>query len=118
MDVLWAKYIYIKYTIISRVILFILSLLEFQMSVLLNMSSKVNKIKVIDKKLGRQRAVGQAYSDARVIEIDPRQTSKNYLDTLIHELLHVYAPKWSETKVNKTAKEMTQIIWQKELQKN
>jgi len=77
------------------------------------MPSKNNKIKVIDKKLGRQRAVGQAYSDARVIEIDPRQTSKNYLDTLIHELLHVYAPKWSETKVNQTAKEMTQIIWQK-----
>ena len=38
-----------------------------------------NKIKVIDKKLGRQKAVGQAYTDARVIEIDPRQTSKNYL---------------------------------------
>lgn len=111
MDVMWSKDIYFKYTTIS--ILFILSLLQFQMGVLLNMPSKTNKIKVIDKKLGRQRAVGQAYSDTRVIEIDPRQTSKNYLDTLIHELLHVYAPKWSETRVNKTAKEMTQIIWQK-----
>ena len=90
-----------------------MSLLEFQTGVLLNMPSKVNKIKVIDKLLGRQKAVGQAYSDARVIEIDPRQTSKNYLDTLIHELLHVYCPSWSETKVNNTAKEMTQIIWQK-----
>jgi hypothetical protein len=90
-----------------------MSLLEFQRSVLLNMPSKVNKIKVIDKKLGRQQAVGQAYADAKIIEIDPRQTSKNYLDTLIHELLHVYAPNWSETKVNKIAKEMTQIIWQK-----
>ena len=77
------------------------------------MASKSNKIKVIDKKLGRQRAVGLAWSDAKIIEIDPRQTSKNYLDTLIHELLHVYAPNWSETKVSKTAKEMTQIIWQK-----
>ena len=88
-------------------------LLEFQTGVLLNMSSKVNKIKVIDKKLGRQKAVGQAYSDARVIEIDPRQTSKNYLDTLIHELLHVYNPEWSENKVSKTANEITDIIWKK-----
>ena len=90
-----------------------MSLLEFVWSVLLNMPNKCNKIKVIDKKLGRQKAVGQAYSDARVIEIDPRQTSKNYLDTLIHELLHVYNPEWSENKVSKTANEMTQIIWQK-----
>ena len=28
-----------------------------------------HKIKVIDKKLGRQKAVGQAYTDARVIEV-------------------------------------------------
>jgi predicted metalloprotease with PDZ domain len=77
------------------------------------MPSKVNKIKVIDKKLGRQRAVGLAWSDAKIIEIDPRQTSKNYLDTLIHELLHVYNPEWSETKVTKTANEMTTIIWKK-----
>ena len=72
-----------------------------------------HKIKVIDKKLGRQKAVGQAYTDARVIEVDPRQRSKNYLDTLIHEMLHVYCPDWSESKVTKTANEMTDIIWQK-----
>jgi hypothetical protein len=72
-----------------------------------------HKIKVIDKKLGRQKAVGQAYSDARVIEIDPRQRSKNYLDTLIHEMLHVYNPDWSENKVTTTANEMTDIIWKK-----
>ena len=77
------------------------------------MATKPTKIKVIDKKLGRQKAVGQAYSDARVIEIDPRQRSKNYLDTLIHEMLHVYNPEWSENKVSKTANEMTDIIWKK-----
>ena len=75
--------------------------------------AKYHKIKVIDKLLGRQKAVGQAYTDAKVIEIDPRQKSKNYLNTLIHELLHVYNPEWSETKVTKTANEMTDIIWKK-----
>ena len=39
--------------------------------------------------------------------------SKNYLDTLIHEMLHVYNPDWSESKVSKTANEMTDIIWSK-----
>ena len=81
-------------------------------SVLFDMANH-HKIKVIDKKLGRQKAVGQAYTDARVIEVDPRQKSKNYLDTLIHEMLHVYNPEWSETKVTKTANEMTDIIWSK-----
>ena len=77
------------------------------------MATKPTKIKVIDKKLGRQKALGQAYTDAKVIEVDPRQKSKNYLDTLIHEMLHVYNPDWSESKVSKTANEMTDIIWQK-----
>ena len=79
---------------------------------LFNMANN-HKIKVIDKKLGRQKAVGQAYTDARVIEVDPRQRSKSYLDTLIHEMLHVYNPDWSESKVTKTANEMTDIIWSK-----
>lgn len=81
-------------------------------SVLFDMANH-HKIKVIDKKLGRQKAVGQAYTDARVIEVDPRQRSKSYLDTLIHEMLHVYNPEWSESKVTKTANEMTDIIWSK-----
>ena len=81
-------------------------------SVLFDMANH-HKIKVIDKKLGRQKAVGQAYTDARVIEVDPRQRSKSYLDTLIHEMLHVYNPDWSESKVSKTANEMTDIIWSK-----
>ena len=81
-------------------------------SVLFDMANH-HKIKVIDKKLGRQKPVGQAYTDARVIEVDPRQRSKSYLDTLIHEMLHVYNPDWSESKVTKTANEMTDIIWSK-----
>ena len=78
------------------------------------MATKPTKIKVIDKKLGRQKAVGQAYSDARVIEIDPRQRSKNYLDTLIHEMLHCFAPRWGEKRVSQTANEMTRVIWDKQ----
>ncbi len=77
------------------------------------MAKNHKKIKVIDKKLGRSDAVGMAYIDENRIEIDPRQKSKEYLDTLIHEILHLFNPDWSETKVSKAANEMTKIIWDK-----
>ena len=71
------------------------------------------KIKVKEKKLGRQGAVGLAYADEIEIVIDKRQDSKNYLDTLLHEMLHCFAPRWGEKRVTETANEMTRVIWDK-----
>ena len=70
-------------------------------------------IKVIERPLGREKALGLAWVGENKIEIDGRLKSKQYLNTLIHEMLHVYNPEWSENKVTKTANEMTEIIWQK-----
>jgi hypothetical protein len=36
---------------------------------------------------------------------------KQTLDTLIHELLHHYAPDWSENKVSRMASQMTEALW-------
>ena len=47
------------------------------------------------------------------IEVEERQESKDYLDTLIHEMLHCFAPKWGEKRVAETANEMTRVIWDK-----
>ena len=47
------------------------------------------------------------------IVIDKRQDSKNYLDTLLHEMLHCFAPRWGEKRVTETANEMTRVIWEK-----
>ena len=69
------------------------------------------KIKVFEKKLRRERCVGTAEFATLIIQIDPRQNSKSYLDTLIHEMLHLYNPQWSETRVSETANEMTRVIW-------
>ena len=69
------------------------------------------KIKVTHKKLWREQCVGTADFSTFEIEIDPRQSSKQYLDTLIHEMLHLYNPDWSETRVLETANEMTRVIW-------
>lgn len=67
--------------------------------------------KVIIKNLGRHGALGLADTEKKVIEIDPRQKPKQYLDTLIHEALHISFPDMSETKVKKVAKEIRDIVW-------
>ena len=46
------------------------------------MARPLKKIKVKEKKLGREGAVGLAYADDMEIIIDKRQDSMNYLDTL------------------------------------
>jgi hypothetical protein len=74
---------------------------------------KTKRIKVEEKKLGREGAVGLAYQGENLIEIDPRQTSKDYLDTLIHETLHILFPEMSEYRVGKTANVITKIVWEK-----
>jgi len=71
------------------------------------------KIEVIERPLGREKALGLAWVDKNKIEIDGRLKSKQYLNTLIHELLHIYNSNWSETKVDQTATEMCNIIWSK-----
>lgn len=76
--------------------------------------ARTNKIKIIEKKLGREKAWGQAWQDKPwSIEIDPRQKSRSYLNTLIHEMLHCLYPNDSETKIRKNADIMTKYIWEK-----
>jgi hypothetical protein len=74
-------------------------------------TTKCGKITIIEKKLGREKALGLAYQGEGLIEIDPRQSNKAYLDTLIHEGLHILFPDWSEYKVKKSANKMSEILW-------
>lgn len=66
------------------------------------------------KKLGRERSdgqtiIGQAYDN--IVEIDPRQTSQEYMDTLIHEFLHIYLPHATEKQVIKMATWLCEALW-------
>ena len=70
----------------------------------------MQRIKVKYRKLGREKAMGQAHSDG-LIEIDPRQGQKSTLNTLIHELLHLLEPEWSESKVVRVTGTLTKYIW-------
>lgn len=69
------------------------------------------KIVIKERKLGRERAVGQAYKENGLIEIDPRQNSFDYLDTVIHETLHVLFPELSESKVISNSKKLAKVLW-------
>lgn len=66
---------------------------------------------IIERKLGREKALGQAYQGMNVVEIDPRQDERERMDTLIHELLHLMCPKWEEKKVEKRANWLCKHLW-------
>ena len=69
------------------------------------------KIKVIYKKLGREKAWGQAHTDDNIIEIDPRLKGRKLMEILLHEALHLQNPTWSETEVLTKSKELTSLLW-------
>ena len=71
----------------------------------------VTRPKVQDRKLGREGADGLCWQGCGLIEIDPRQSAKSRLDTLIHEMLHHYNNDWTEEHISKVATDMCHIIW-------
>jgi hypothetical protein len=68
-------------------------------------------IKVVERKLGREGALGQCFQGERYVEIDPRQEAQERLDTLIHETLHVLLPFRSEPFIEKAAATLTRVLW-------
>ena len=75
------------------------------------------EIKIIHRKLGQERAHGQAFQDDRIIEIDSRLVGKKHLEVLIHELHHVLNPDFSETKIDQQAKEFAKYLWKQKYRK-
>lgn len=69
-------------------------------------------IKIVHGKLGQFKADGMAFNEKRVILLDERLSGKNYLETAIHEVLHIQNPKWNEITVEGRAKEIANILWE------
>lgn len=61
--------------------------------------------------LGRSRAWGLAYKEDRDIEIDARLDGFELFLTLIHEIMHIQNPAWSEIKVEGHSQEMARLLW-------
>ncbi|MGE0006868.1 MAG: hypothetical protein AB7S92_14895 [Parvibaculaceae bacterium] len=70
------------------------------------------KIRIVARKLKRQRALGRVFLDAGVIEIDERQKPREWLSTLVHEALHVAFPDMEERPVAAAEKRIAEILWQ------
>ena len=73
--------------------------------------AKKNKIKTVFKKLGREKAMGQIWLDDNLIEIDPRYSPKEVMESCIHEFWHYLAPEASESFINKNAHKMANYLW-------
>lgn len=68
-------------------------------------------IQVRERKFPGKRIWGEADKEARVIEIDPRLSEPQRLDTLIHEALHVTLPFLEEEAVDTAATEVANVLW-------
>lgn len=69
------------------------------------------KISVKERKLGREKAAGQCWQGEGLVEIDPRQNAKEYLDTLCHEVLHELLPHRCETFIEKAGSTVAAVLW-------
>ena len=62
--------------------------------------------------------VGWAYKFNGLIEIDPRQTEKEYLMTLCHEWLHHAIPSAGERNIARLEKSIGELLWRKGYRRN
>ncbi len=67
--------------------------------------------RVLEQKLGRQKAVATYDYEKHEIAVDPRQCSRDRLDSLIHEMTHALFPNLTEAEVISAARRMTRVLW-------
>lgn len=68
-------------------------------------------MKVVYRKLGKERADGQALIESNTIEIDPRLKGRRKMEILIHEAIHILNPEMSETKVLEQGRRIANLLW-------
>jgi hypothetical protein len=68
-------------------------------------------MKIVYRRLGREKAWGQAHCGENTIEIDPTLKGKHKLEIILHEALHIQNPAWDETDVIKKSKQMANLAW-------
>jgi hypothetical protein len=69
------------------------------------------KVKIIERKLGREGAVGLAHFDENLVEIDPRQDAYEWMETIIHERMHLMFPKMSEKQITIKSHDLAKFLW-------
>ena len=64
------------------------------------------------RKLGQHKALGLAWKDKRLAEVDIRLVGLERLTIICHEIFHVQNPTWSEIKVEGHSKQLAELIWE------
>ena len=72
----------------------------------------VKKIKIKDINI-KGKYYGFAYPDDNIVEIHGKLGQKRYLNTLIHEILHILYPDQPEAKIRENADTIEHYIWKK-----
>ena len=67
-------------------------------------------LKIRDRRLGKEKAHGLAHSPD-LIEVDPTQNSRERLDTVCHEALHLLLPDEPEVRIIALANRMSDLLW-------
>jgi hypothetical protein len=73
--------------------------------------AKRKAVKVIWRKLGKEKAWGQATIGENLIEIDPRLSARRQLEVLCHEQVHLTFPGMSEAEVDRAGKDLSALLW-------
>jgi hypothetical protein len=72
---------------------------------------KPKPVKVVWRKLGKERAWGQATIGENLIEIDPRLGAKRQLEVLCHEQGHLTFPEKTEAEIDRLGKDLANLLW-------
>lgn len=79
-----------------------------------NSKPKKRKIKIVENKLGKRKALGlwEAVNDnTAIITIDERLKGYQRLLILTHECLHEVCPDWTEQKVLHVSEVLSSLLW-------
>lgn len=68
------------------------------------------RCRVVWRPLGRENAIGLAYPDQMLIEIDPRWDDLTTASVLVHEYLHKALPDLTEEKVDQMGEEIATML--------
>jgi hypothetical protein len=74
-------------------------------------AKKKKEWKIVEKKLGRELAVGMTEKGSFVVYIDPRLKAFERLDTTVHEGAHNLFPEIEEDYIEERSTRLAELLW-------
>jgi hypothetical protein len=71
----------------------------------------IKKPTVVHKDLSKEFCVGLSYEDGHLVEIEPKQSDRQYLLSLFHELCHLTFPTLTEKQIIKLENVIGGELW-------